>query len=196
MTMKERRRTSMALVLGLATLAAGRPATAEEAKAVVPGSRVRVTTSEHRFVGRLVGLQGETIVLERAKGETLDIRRADVLGLEVSQRPGRRLRGGVIGALVGLGAAAVIGVAGGDNCSSAPSTNPGLPGLSATFDSICFGHGETAAISGILAVPAGALLGALIAPGEKWRPAGAADLSVQAGPSRGGGFGVGVAVGF
>jgi hypothetical protein len=186
----------MALVLGLATLAAGRSAAAEEAKAVVPGSRVRVTTSEHRFAGRLVALQGETIVLEREKGQTLDIRRADVLGLEVSQRPGRKLRGAAIGALVGLGAAAVIGVAGGDACSPEVSPNPGLPGLGVSVDSICFGHGEVTVISGILTVPAGALLGALIAPGEKWRPAGVADVSVQAGPSRGGGFGVRLALGF
>jgi hypothetical protein len=184
MTTKKRCRIPMALGLGLATLAAGRPARAEDAKAVAPGSRVRVTTSDHRFVGRLAALRGETIILEREKGETLEIHRAEVLGLEVSQRRGRKLKGAAIGLLVGLGAAAAIGVAGSDDCSGRSS------------GSLCFGPAEVTAISGILTVPVGALLGALIAPGEKWRPAGVADLSVQAGPSRGGGFGVRVAVGF
>ena len=90
MTTEWRCRTSRAFVLGLAVLASGRPAAAEEAKALVPGSRVRIRTAEDRLVGRLVALRGETIVLARANGETLDIRRADVLGLEVSQRPSRK----------------------------------------------------------------------------------------------------------
>ena len=178
--MKTRRHGGIAL--GLAILAAGCPAAAEEAKAFVPGSRVRVTTAENRSVGRLVALQGDKIVLERAKGQTLEIRRADVLGLEVSQGPGRKLRGAAIGLLVGLGAAAAIGVAGGQDCVSSGS--------------LCFGPAEVAGMTGILTVPAGALLGALIAPGEKWRPVGAAEVSLHAGASPGGGFGVQLTVGF
>jgi hypothetical protein len=193
--MKTRKRHE-ALVLGLAILGAGRPVTAEEAKAAVPGARVRVTTSQDRFVGRLVALRGETIVLEREKGETREIRRADTLRLEVSQRPGRKLRGAGIGLLVGIGAAVAIGAAGGQSCSVEASPNPGVPGLGASVGSVCFGHGEMTVMGGILTIPAGALLGALIAPGETWRPVGAADLSVRAGASRGGGFGVRLAVGF
>jgi hypothetical protein len=60
---------------------------------------------------------------------------------------------------------------------------------------LCFSRTETGFLSGVLTVPAGALLGALIAPGEKWRPAGVAELSVQAGASRGGGWWAQVALG-
>jgi hypothetical protein len=143
-----------------------------------------------------VALRGETIVLARANGETLDIRRADVLGLEVSQRPSRRGRGAGLGALVGLGAAVAIGVAGGEDCVSTPG--PATWGnFTEKLDSnLCFSRTEAGFLSGILTVPAGALLGALIAPGEKWRPAGAAELAVQAGASREGGLTVRVTVGF
>jgi hypothetical protein len=184
------------VLLGLAVLAADRLSAAEDAKAVVPGSRVRITTAQGRLVGRLVALQGETIVLERGKGGMRDIRRADVLGLEVSQGPGRKLRGAAIGLLVGLGAAVAVGVAGGEDCSTEADPSPGLPGFGASGPSLCFDHTDVGLMAGILAVPAGALLGAVIAPGEKWRPAGVAGLSVQAGASRAGGFGVQVAVAF
>jgi hypothetical protein len=196
MTTDRRCGTSRAFVLGLALLASDRPAAAEEAKALVPGSRVRIRTAQDRFVGRLVALQGETIVLARAEGETLGIRRADVLGLEVSQRPSRRGRGARLGALVGLGAAVAIGVAGGDDCGVTPG--PATWGnFTETLNSnLCFSRTETGFLSGILTVPVGALLGALIAPGEKWRPVGGAELAVQAGASREGGLTVQVTVGF
>lgn len=189
-------RNRCGVVLGLAVVAAGRPAAAEEPTALGPGSRVRVTTAENRLVGRLVALRGETIVLARAEGETLNVRRADVLGLEVSQRPSRRGRGAGLGALVGLGAAVAIGVAGGEDCGATPGpANWG--NFTETLNSnLCFSHTEAGLLSGVLTVPAGALLGALIAPGEKWRPAGAAELAVQAGTSREAGLTVRVTLGF
>ena len=61
---------------------------------------------------------------------------------------------------------------------------------------LCLSRTETGFLSGVLTVPAGVLLGALIAPGEKWRPAGAAELAVQAGASREGGLTVRVTVEF
>jgi hypothetical protein len=80
---------------------------------------------EDRNVGRLVALRGETIVLARAEGETLDIRRADVLGLEVSQRPSRRGRGARLGALVGLGAAVATASRAARTASPLPARPPG-----------------------------------------------------------------------
>lgn len=187
----------LALVLGLVTIPAGRSAAAGEATVADLGPRVRVTTAGGRFVGRIVAREGETIVLRREKGGlTETLRGADVLGLEVSQRRSRRAKGAAIGALAGLGAAVALGVAGGEDCGAPPDT-VGWGNLAETLDfNLCFGHTETAFLSGILTVPLGALLGALIAPGETWRPAGASELSLQAGASRGGGFGVRLAVGF
>ena len=158
MTTEWRCRTSRAFVLGLALLASGRPAAAEEAKALVPGSRVRIRTAEDRLVGRLVALRGETIVLARANGETLDIRRADVLGLEVSQRPSRKRRGAGLGALVGLGAAVAIGVAGGEDCVSAPGPNTWMNFTETLNANLCLSRTETGFLSGVLTVPAGVLL--------------------------------------
>lgn len=187
---------SMALVLGVAILATDRSAAAEEAEALVSGSRVRITTAEDRVVGRRVALRGETIVLERARGETLHVRRADVLGLEVSQRPSRRGRGASLGALAGMGAAVAIGLAGGQDCASSPGPAT-WANFTETLDSnLCLNRTEAGFLSGILTVPVGALLGAVIAPGEKWRPAGAAELAVQADASGARGLTVRVTVGF
>jgi hypothetical protein len=183
-------------VLCLSALAASRPATAEQ---LVVGPRLRVTTAQGRFVGRVVSLSDEALELARGKderGKALRIPRRDVIKLEVSERPGRRGRGATIGALVGLGAAVAIGVAGGETCGSDPG-----PGSWDNFTekldyNLCFGRTETAVLSGILTVPLGALLGAAIAPGEKWRPAGARDLSMSAVAPRGGGIGVRVSLRF
>lgn len=45
-------------------------------------------------------------------------------------------------------------------------------------------------------MPAGALLGAAIAPGEKWRPVGMDGLAVRPRVSGAGGVGLEVAIGF
>jgi hypothetical protein len=195
--MAELRIRRLALALGLATLAAGRPAGAEDGAATLQGPRVRVTTAKGRLVGRVVTVRGEALVLERAgRAETIEIQRPEMLALEMSTRPGRRGRGAAIGALVGIGAAVAIGVAGGDTCTASPGPADWGNLIEKINSNLCFGHAETALLSGILTVPLGALLGVAIAPGEKWRPAGVGELSVQAGPSPGGGVGVRLTVGF
>jgi hypothetical protein len=195
--MIERRIGRLAVVLGLATLAAGRSAAAEETTVADLGPRVRVTTAKGRFVGRIVAREGETIVLRREKGHrTEKLGRPDVLGLEVSQRRSRKAKGAAIGALTGLGAAIALGVAAGEDCGAPPYQGGWANFAERLTYNLCFGHTETALLSGILTVPLGALLGALIAPGEKWRPAGVNELSVQAGAFNGGGFGVRLAVAF
>ncbi len=110
-----------ALFLGWAALAAIQPAIAEEAPVAAREPRVRVTTAQGRRVGRLVTIGDEILVLERAgRKDTLEIRRPEVLALEISERPSRRGRGATIGGLVGLGAAVAIGVLGGDTCTATP----------------------------------------------------------------------------
>jgi hypothetical protein len=51
-------------------------------------------------------------------------------------------------------------------------------------------------MGGILTVPLGALVGALMAPGEKWHRVGVGELSVGATASRGNGVGLQVALRF
>jgi hypothetical protein len=183
MALKERFGKSFPFVLGLAVLAVGRPGAAEPPAATAAGPRVRLTTAQGRLVGRLVAVEDETIVLEWEKDgrtERLDVRRPDILELEVSQRPSRRAKGAKIGLLAGLGAAVAIGVAGGESCSPDPGPATWANFSTKLDSSLCIGHGEVALLSGLVTLPVGALLGAVIAPGEKWRPAGAAELSVQA----------------
>jgi hypothetical protein len=195
--MAELRTRLLAVTLGLATLAAGFSAAAEETTASVADPRVRVTTAEGRLVGRVVTVRGETLVFERAgRADTLEIRRPEILALEVSERPSRRGRGAAIGALVGVGAAVAIGVAGGDTCTASPGPADWGNLTERINSNLCFGHAETALLSGILTVPLGALVGVAIAPGEKWRPVGMNQLSVGATASRGGGVGLRVTLRF
>jgi hypothetical protein len=160
---------------------------------------VRVTTSKGRFVGRLVELKGETIVLARQKEgrtETLDIYGPDVSRFEVSHQPSRKGKGARIGMLAGLGAAIAVGVFGGESCASDPGPADWSNFSRKLDSSLCIGHGEAALLSGILTVPLGALVGAAVMPGEKWRPAPVGGLAVRPVAARGGGLGVQVAISF
>jgi hypothetical protein len=153
------------------------------------GSRVRVTTAGERVVGRLAEVRDETVVVERARHdhiEAVEIRKRDIQGLELSVRKSRKGRGAQIGALVGVGAAVAIGLAAGEDCESVPG--PATWGnFTAKLDSnLCMGRGTTGALSAVLTVPLGALLGLAVAPGEKWRSAGLPDLAVRPTLSRSG----------
>jgi hypothetical protein len=172
-----------AVALALSAMAAA-PVSAEDT-AVSAGTRVRLSTSKGRVAGTLVE-QGETVVLARQRDggtERLGVPLGDVSRFEVSQGRHGRGRGAKIGALVGLAAAVVIGVVGGESCSGKEKM-------------ICFDHGTTTLASGALTIPIGALVGAAIPPGEKWAPAPGRGLSVQPVPTRGGGVGVRLAFAF
>ena len=148
-----------------------------------------MTTANQRVVGRLAEVRVETIVVKRPQGdrtETLEIRKLDIHQLEVSRGPGRRGRGARIGALVGVGAAIAIGVAAGEECQSVPGPATWGNFTEKLNSNLCMGHGATGALSAILTVPLGALVGYAVAPGEKWRSAGVPELSVQPSVSRGG----------
>jgi hypothetical protein len=197
------RRVLTTLAVALVALAGARPATAEEAAAaegtsLAPGTRVRVTTTKSRLVGRLVEEQVEAIVVARereGRTETLAIDRQEIVGLEVSQRPSRKGKGMTIGILAGAAAAVVIGVVGGESCPSDPGP-AGPMNWGRLESSLCIDHAEAALLSGLVTVPLGVLLGAAIAPGEKWRAVPAQGISVQAVAFRRGDFGVRVAIVF
>jgi hypothetical protein len=174
------------LVVGLIAVVVGvRGAQADELGPVAPGSRVRLTApsvSGKRLVGTVLGLDDATLTLQRQGGkETLQVPRGAITTIEVSRHRSWKGKGAGIGALVGLGAAVAVGLgAGRDDCIQGDDLFARLA------RSLCHGKGEMAAVFGILTVPAGALLGLAVAPGEKWHPSSLDRLSVSITPTRGG----------
>src|SRR5688572_24199970 len=109
------------VVVGLmAGLVGASPARADEPSGPGSSPRVRITSpsvSGHRVIGTLVGQDDATLTL-RAQGAegTITVPRRAITKMEVSQRRSRRGKGAGIGALVGIGAAVIIGVATGEDC--------------------------------------------------------------------------------
>ena len=161
------------------------------------GPSVRVTTRQGQLAGRLVAVRDDAIDLlqaEKGKSQTRQVSRAEILGLEVSQRPSRKRRGLALGAVAGLGAALAIGAG---RCGSSRSAASCVVGATTCNDTVI--HSDCVALvalSGLLTVPLGGLLGHGIAPGEKWGPADLTTLKVQPAVSRGGGLGIRIALGF
>lgn len=187
------------LPFAAACLAAAATCAAGEAAAPAPGLRVRVTTAEGRYVGRLKQLGTDTLVLERQRGDRTDsvpIARTDIRKLEVSQRPSRRGKGATIGSLVGLGAAVAIGVWGGEDCAADPGPATWANLQQKLDSSFCVDHGAAGALSAVVTLPLGALAGYALAPGEKWRPAGPAELTIAPTVPRGGGAGLRLTLSF
>jgi hypothetical protein len=196
-------RFAMRLSMVLA-LVAGTPglnaAVAEEASATASGARIRVTApslSGKRLVGTLTRMDATTLTLWQENGKrTLEVPRSAITRLEVSRHSSRRGKGAGIGALVGIGAAVVIGVAGGDDCNFPPARPEELDLGERLNRSFCFGRGEIALAASLLTVPLGTLLGYAAAPGERWAPTAPERLRVAVSPLRGGGVGAKLSVRF
>jgi hypothetical protein len=190
------------LVVGLITGMIGvGPASAGEPWPVVAGPRVRVTApavSGKRFVGTLLAMDETTLTLRPQKGkDVLEVPRNAITRIELSRRPSRRGKGAGIGALVGLGAAVIIGLAAGDDCGSLPEPAPGWAGFTDALNrNLCMDKAETAVMSAILTVPTGALIGMAAAGGEKWVRTTPDRFSVAVKPVRTGGIGATVSVRF
>lgn len=192
-----RRAERMTAILVLVAGAVGAwPARATGVEESGEAPRVRVTTRQGQLAGRLVAVRDEAIDLlqaEKGKAHTRQISRAEILSLELSQRPSRKGRGLALGVVAGLGAALAIG----GRCGSSRSGASCVVGATTCNDNVR--HTDCAAfvaLSGLLTVPLGAALGHGVAPGEKWGPADVTTLEVQPAVSRGGGFGIRIALGF
>jgi hypothetical protein len=176
-------------------------APAEEARWVGAGSRVRVTllSSGDRIVGQLVEAGDDDLVLRRQKGdqvERLRVPHLDVAKLEVSDRRSRKSLGAGIGVLVGVGTAVVVGLAAGESCSPPPAENSLLTFSQTLNSNLCIDRADAALLTAIVTIPVGALLGAVIAPGESWRPVDDRDLMLRVGAAPGGGVSARVAFRF
>ena len=175
-------------------------ASAVAAEAAPPGPRVRITTAGRRVEGVLVRVDDEVVVVRtegRHGSEDVRIPRADVLATEVRARESSRGHGATLGATIGLVAAVIFGVAVGDS-HCPPSPGPATLGnFEATLaHSLCFSRGEVAFGSALVAVPAGAVIGAVATHPEKWKPFSLAGLSVGVAVPPGGGIAGQVALRF
>lgn len=193
-----RRSLVVGLIVGLIGVG---PVSGGEASLPVLGPRVRVTApgvSGKRLVGTLLAMDDTTLTLQPQKGtDVLEVPRSAINRIELSRRPSRRGKGAGIGALVGLGAAVIIGLAAGDDCGSLPEPAPGWAGFTDALNrNLCMGKGETAVMSAILTIPTGALLGMAAAGGEKWARTTPDRLSVAVKPVRTGGIGATVSFRF
>jgi hypothetical protein len=169
------RSSLVAVVVGLAIVSGGARGSADEGSRR-EGPRVRVTSTavpSGRLVGTLVGLDGEALTVKPSKeGAEVRLKQAAIDRLEVSRRRGNRGKAVGLGVLVGAAAAGVLGLATGDDCRQG------------SF--VCFDRGTTSAMYGVVAVPAGALIGLAFSHGEKWEITSPDRLRVVIAPTRAG----------
>ena len=150
----------MALVVLLVPAVRG-----EDGLVVEKGSRVRAhvvngplgerAKGSETITGRLLGISETTITInEGGERAPLVLPRQRVTKLELSLRRSRRGNGALIGFGAGVAAAVLVGLASGsdENCSG-----------------VCFDAGQIAAMYSLLWGPAGAAIGAALAPGERWQ---------------------------
>jgi hypothetical protein len=136
---------------------------AQEPPALHVGSRIRVYVMEfsggesrtRRLTGSLVGLDEKILSLESSPNTApVLIARENITRVDLSVRRGRRAKGTAIGLVVGFAAAAVVGLALGDD-------PPGFVSFPAEFKALLFG--------GLFGAPIGATVGLVVAGGEQWQ---------------------------
>jgi hypothetical protein len=149
--------------------------------------RVRVTAlsvSGKRLVGTIVAFDDTILTLQpQGAAEKIRIPRAAIARLEASRRRSRKRLGAGIGLLAGIGAAVAIDRAADKTCERA-GNRQGDDQSGVLFT--CLGAGTAGLFGAILSVPAGALIGWAVAPGEKWEETTADHLRLTVGAGRGG----------
>ena len=161
--MMTRRSTYRAAICFLALIGLGAllicvsAASAEEPPVLKLGARVRASVTEpspgaartKRLTGTLVGLDETAITLATSRtGFPVVLPRQNLSMLELSLRRSQRWKGALIGAGVGAVTGVLIGLASGDDW--------------------LFSAEMKASALGLLLAPVGTLLGAALAPGERW----------------------------
>jgi hypothetical protein len=151
---------------------------AEDAASPAVGDRVRVRTgSGQRHAGELLAWDDTNVELKLGSGKSLVLPRRDVAQVDVSTRRGRKGKGALIGAGVAAGIVAVLGLAAsGTGCyrNEHPANVP-CPLV------------EGSTVTSWHLVAAGVVIGALVAPGERWEaiPSERVRVSLAASRSRG-----------
>jgi len=125
-----------------------------------PYLRIRVGPSGKRIEGRLVDDDAQHLVLQNhdreSKVRTVRVPRKDIFRLEVRDRPSHRGKGALIGAGVGLGVAAIVGLASRDYSKDAGCLV------------LCWSKPEQGAAAALLTVPIGSLIGLGVSRGSHW----------------------------
>ena len=162
------------LVLSLVSLAAAQGSQAQQdTTGLVPGRRIRVHQQDnHTLVGNFASMDSASLALVTTAGDTVQVPRGDIAGLDLSQGSKSNAgKGALTGLLIGAAGGALIGVA-------SSSADDG--------DFIDFSAGEYAVGIGAVFGVLGAGVGALIGSGsrsDKWAPTAWPTLSVlPAGP--------------
>ena len=184
--------TLMGLGVLLVTVVA---AHAEELRTLPVGARVRASVTEgspnagaahSTLTGRLLAVSETDLTIETSPGRpAVVVPRHQVAGLEQSLRPSRRKQGALIGLAVGAAAGLVL-VAADHNDSSCPRPEEDFLGLCRGLQE-AFSGPEYYAAGALLLGAAGAGIGALVAPGEKWETVTGDRMRVAVGPASGGG---------
>ena len=183
---REKAVMSLAWLLVLGCLVPGTTVAAQDVVGPALGDRVRVrTVSGKRFVGELVGREDTTLALKLPSERNLVLARSEIALIDVSTRRGRKGRGAWIGTGVALGIAAVLHLAAsGSGCYRGESPDP-CPLLESSV-----------VATPLLLVAGGAVIGALVAPGERWQPLSTERARVGLAPTRGRGARVAIAFSF
>ena len=132
-------------------------ASGDESAFPAVGSRIRVRALRSgSLVGTLSAVDDTYLTVVRTDKDAASVvARLDVTGLERSVKPSRKGRGALLGLAIGFGvgyvAAATLG-----NCSETPGVVDHC------------GNSVWSSITGAMAGAAGAGIGALVAPGERW----------------------------
>lgn len=132
------------------------------------GSRVRLvapSTSPERLTGTIVRLDATALELQMADRKQPALVPRDVITkIEISHGRKSRTRGALIGALAGAAVGSIAVLATPDTSCNAGDLFECLGGPT---------QGEAALIVGAMGAAAGALVGSLIPPGERWQAAAA-----------------------
>lgn len=153
------------------------------AQAVPTGARVRVTTVNNpsAMVGQLIAVSDSALLVrsQRDAGD-VSIARSLVHRLEVSRGSSRGERARK-GALIGLAIGGVVGLAAGEDCSTA--------------DFICFDRGSTTMVGAMAGLSIGTIIGLITGGAERWQEA-AIPMSLSVAPTGGGSLSVGGRIAF
>ncbi len=171
------------LLLGAAVHAENGAPAAAGAGSVV---RVRLAAPVSGHAGAVRGAlmaasDAEVTVLPGVGEAPVVVPRGSIVGIDVKVRSGRRNAGALLGAAVGAVAGLVAGAAIDDNSGD---------------DLFAANVLESGPVLALLAAPVGAVVGALVAPGEQWQELPSTDLRIGCGAGADAGVGIRVALGF
>ncbi|WP_420616705.1 hypothetical protein [Candidatus Palauibacter sp.] len=132
------------------------------AHAQSPGERVRVTVSDDRLTGELLGMDGAGISIDVDDGES---RRLSVDEIELIERSvGTRSYAGE-GLAIGFGAGVAIGLAATSTSDACDRTEPYMPMAFGCSGATAIGAVVLGALGGVVGLVAGAGV-----RGERWEP--------------------------